>query len=462
MNPDDRVLVPITYGFSVRYLLPTGALDELSRVCRPVVGLGWDDPELESRITERGVEVVRLPHPEMDHGYRMFRRRLGVLHERRLDSPTSAIRSARALAGYPPQARAIATARRVRDRVAVRRPDAAATIERREPVEVERGTNVEAFRDLLGRHHVDAVLSLTPYHDQDALLLWAARSLGLRSVTAVISFDNPTTRDRLIVRSERVLVWNRFNRDELLRSYPDLQPSDVRIVGAPQFDLHRRPELRVPRDEWCARLGISADRPVLLYGAGPAGLVPSEERIVRLLDEAISERRVPDEPFLLVRRHPVDGRPLWGAVDAALRNGRVVDAWAPDADPLRRWPTQDELVMQMSSLLHSAVHVNVCSSMTLDGAVFDRPQIGPACGRAPPGPEARQIRALYRQEHWQPISRSGGLALATDEASLVAATAEALRSPGARTAGRRRMVRDVLTFDDGGATRRLVEQVAAS
>lgn len=455
-----RLLIPVTYGFSVRYLVPTGLLAALADVCTPVVGVGWDDPDLVEELRDQGVEVVRLPEARLDHRYRMFRRRVAMVHHRRLDSPTTRIQRGQ-LRRKAPNARlaAIAAARRMKDRIAVFRPGGMVAVERVEPGEVRRGTNVAEFRDVIASSEIDALLTLTPYHDQDGLLLWAARELGIPSITSVISFDNPTTRERLLVRSERVLVWNRFNADELLRSYPDLTPERVSVIGAPQFDLHHRPDLVMEESEWRRALGLPVDRPVILYGAGPAPLVPHERRLVRLLDGAIDDGRIDGGPMLLVRRHPTDDPGPWQELGRTLRHGVVAEPWAAGSSPFRGWPTDADIALQMSSLAHSAVHVNVCSSMTLDGAVFDRPQVGPSFIPDGTPAEDRMVRDYYRQEHWQSIARSGGLVTADDGSALVAAVNDGLRHPHRLSAARRRMVEDVLTFVDGKSSARLVDEV---
>ena len=97
MQADSRVLVPITYGFSVRYFVPTGVLAGLAQVCHPVIALGWDDPELRLLLEHSGYEVLQLPEANLSHEYRMFRRKQSILHDRRLNSPTTKIRRARQL-----------------------------------------------------------------------------------------------------------------------------------------------------------------------------------------------------------------------------------------------------------------------------------------------------------------------------------------------------------------------------
>jgi hypothetical protein len=198
---------------------------------------------------------------------------------------------------------------------------------------------------------------------------------------------------------------------------------------------------------------------VILYGAGPTMLTGDESPMAELIDAAIEDGRIPGRPFLLVRRHPVDPPGTWAGVGERLRNGTVVDAWAPESEPMKGWPTTDDIVVQMSSLAHAAVHVNICSSKTVDGAMFDRPQI---CPLFLPGGDRRLRRVhrnFVRQEHWLPIERSGGLARADDAAELIAEISHGLTDPDRRAAGRRRLVEAVVTADVAQAGRRWIEQV---
>jgi hypothetical protein len=455
------VLVPVTYGFSVRYLLPTGLLGRLTDFCDPVVALSWDDPELVRRVEALGIDCVALPAPELTHRYRMYRRRVAVVHERRLQSPTTAIQRANRLVSWPSRrVRAITEGRRLVDRVVTARPGGAAAVEAAEDEQLLAGTNVADFDGVVEATGVEAVVSVTPYHDADALLLWAARRRGLPTVTAVISFDNPTTRERLVVRGDRVLVWNRHNAAELVRSYPDLPPSRVRVVGAPQFDLHRRADLVLDEATWRNRLGLPADRPVVHYGGISASQAPGEVALVELLDRAVEDGRIPGRPVLLVRHHPTDDPAPWRALAARLRHGVVVDPWHAGPTVMTGWPTDEEVALQMSTFAHAAAHVSICSSLAIDGAAFDRPHVCPTFVPGHRPDEARRLRALYDQEHWQPIRRSGGVVEVGDEAELLAAVADGLAHPERGRGGRRRLVEDLVTYTDGRSSERFVAEVA--
>lgn len=458
-----RVLVAVTYGLGVRYVLPTGVLDDLAGSTDLLVAVGWDAPDLVEELDRRGIGSVRIPDAVLDHGLRRHRRQMDLIHQRRLASPSTAIeRRQREALVERRKDRMIGRLRRTRDGLAVRIPGAAARIEAAERTAMERGSNLAEVRRFLSALDVDLLVVVTPYHEQDTLLLVAADDLGVRSLTSVISFDNPTTRRRFPMTSERIVVWNRFNRSELLRSYPGLEEDQIVQIGAPQFDLHHRPELVIDELTWRQRTGLPPGRPVILYGGGPSILVPEEPRLVRLIDAMIDDGRVPGHPVVLVRRHPADDPAPWRALSTQLRHGVVAEPWEPGTNLNRGWPTTADLEIQMSSLAHSSVHVNVCSSMTLDGAAFDRPQVGPTFVPGLDRRSVRRVRDLYAREHWWPITESGGLVTADTPEQLAAAIGAALTDPTAGRADRRRMLDDLLGVDDGRAGSRLVAEVLRS
>jgi hypothetical protein len=212
--------------------------------------------------------------------------------------------------------------------------------------------------------------------------------------------------------------------------------------------------------DWRAALGLPEHATIVLYGAGPRRLVPAEHHLVRIIDRAIADGRLPGDVHQLVRLHPVDPMEAWDADLSGLRHTTVAAAWASGEIPMRSWPSHDDLALQMSSLAHSAVHVNVCSSMTVDGAMFDRPQIGPTFMPGATPLQETFVRRFYDQEHWEPIARSGGLVSVADEVQLVQAVADALDRPERLQSQRDRLLAGVLTWPDGESSARLADLVA--
>jgi hypothetical protein len=113
----------------------------------------------------------------------------------------------------------------------------------------------------------------------------------------------------------------------------------------------------------------------------------------------------------------------------------------------------------VSSLYHSKVHINTSSTMSVDGAIFDRPQVGPAYDDRPARKFDRVTRELYLREHYLPITNSGGLTLAHDRDEFIAAVRDGLLHPETQQQGRKKMTQEICTFADGKSTQRVAGEL---
>ncbi|MGI8939452.1 MAG: hypothetical protein ACR2JF_14825 [Iamia sp.] len=456
-----RLGIPVTYQFSVRYLLHTGLLSRLAEVADPVVLMGWDDEDLRRRLEAEGVEARALPQGEMGPGYLRHRRAVDLMFQQQLRSPTTAIDWYRRDAVYGTRTRLRRRARRLVEGTPGRLPGGRDRVLAKEARLLVSDTELARVARGLDDLRLDAVLSVTPYHRMEELFLRAAERAGLALVTSIISFDNPTSRPWIPVTFDRYLVWNANNRQELLRSYPELSPPQVEVTGAPQFDFYANPAWCWSEEEWREALGLSADRPVVLFGGGPSVHVPNEPAFLEVLDDAIERGEVPGRPVIVFRRHPMEAQSTWEPTLARCRHVVSDEPWAVEAGSEATSSARvADIERLVSTLAHSAVHVSTSSTLTVDGAWFDRPQVGPAFDDAPGRPHDRQVRTMYEREHWLPIAASGGMAIAHDRASLVRAVARGFTHPEEGAEGRRRILDEIITFTDGRATERVAAGVA--
>ena len=112
-----------------------------------------------------------------------------------------------------------------------------------------------------------------------------------------------------------------------------------------------------------------------------------------------------------------------------------------------------------SCLFHSQVHVNVASTMAVDGAIFDRPQIGPAYDDTP-GRKYDRPPGICTSRNTICRSRSrAAWKSCTAGTNWFGPFAPRLEDPGRLAEGRKRLVREICTFDDGRATERVAQAV---
>ena len=289
----------------------------------------------------------------------------------------------------------------------------------------------------------------------------AARSLGIPTATFVFSWDNLTSKGRILAPFEHYLVWSALMREELLRFYPSVAPEQVHVVGTPQFEPYTDRSLEWTRQDFCARLGLDPDRPIICYSGGDAGTCPDDAAHVRLILEMIRGGRIPGRPQLLLRPSPVDN----GSRYAAMRDAFPELVYCPPTwrhpEP-ERWslavPTADDLPLLANLTRHCDVNVNVASTMTLDFALHDRPVVNVAFDMSQPPPLGMPIWDLYYQyDHYRPVMELGAARIARSPDALAAHIAAYIADPALDREGRRRLVELQVMSPLAGASERILD-----
>jgi len=300
-----------------------------------------------------------------------------------------------------------------------------------------------------------ALLTTSPFRLDEPGVVAAAKRQKIPVIAFITSFDNVSTKARFILRHDAYVVWSRSMRDELHRFYPASRDVPVYVVGAPQFDLLRRPGFRQTREAFCAEEGLRADRPIILYGLGSPNLIREHhgalELAGRLQSGALGDAQ------LLVRPHPVFGAdPGLEPLRALAPRVRVQDTACED-------PFQDERQIRkwVNALAHADVVVNLSSTLSVDACVLDRPVVNLDYDPEPGAPHQQLVREINsRWNHFRPVVRTGGLWLVADADAMVDAIAAYLENPQLHRAGRARAVKLVCGAADGRAGERMGEAVA--
>jgi hypothetical protein len=224
----------------------------------------------------------------------------------------------------------------------------------------------------------DAVL-VTPYVDfgaPQARWIRAARGLGVRSCIAVYSWDALTVRGQIRELPDLVTVWNATQVDDaaVLHAIPRER---VVATGAQAYDHWFEWGPEADRDAFCARVGLPAERPYVLYLASSGGYVKNE---VAWVEEWIERLRATRPELrdvgVLVRPHPKT-KEDWHAVEEA-EGARV---WPPRRDRAAM-PAQlsDYNVASAAakhefydSIYHAAAVVGVNTSALIESAIVGRP-----------------------------------------------------------------------------------------
>ena len=226
------------------------------------------------------------------------------------------------------------------------------------------------IESLLRKEKPDLLL-ITPllyFGSQQVDYVRAARALGIPTALGVGSWDHLTTKGLIHARPDRVLVWNEAQRVEAAALH-GIPAKRVTVTGAQAYDHWFVQQPTLPREQFCAKVGVPADRPLLLYLCSSPFITPYEVGFVRKWIEAI---RASDDPALrraaiLIRPHPQNAE-QWSDFDPSSYDASGIWPKA-GANPVDTEARAD----YFDSMFYSVAVVGVNTSALIESGIVGRP-----------------------------------------------------------------------------------------
>lgn len=195
--------------------------------------------------------------------------------------------------------------------------------------------------------------------------LRSAQKLGVATAVCVYSWDHLSSKARVRIAPDRVLLWNDVQRQEAIELH-GLPSNRIVVTGAQCYDQwFDKPPSR-NRGEFARDMGLPSERSLLLYVCSALTPDPKESRFVRAWLESI---RASPNPRLagaaiIIRPHP-ERRDEWRDID-----------WS-DLGPVRigghNPVTQTAKSDYHDALVHSVAVIGLVTSAFLEAAIVGRP-----------------------------------------------------------------------------------------
>lgn len=303
-----------------------------------------------------------------------------------------------------------------------------------------------------------AVMTMKPFDLHNMSIAAVARRQGIPIVAYISSWDNLTTKNRILPLYDEWIVWSEQMKAELLERYSRVRESDVHIVGAPQYDVFFQPRFLRSREETLSAFGLDPSRPVVVYCMGTPNMIQEDWGALRFLERAADDADLAGVQ-VIVRPHP--GFSTEGCVALKEIVARFPGVFVQSSERYwRKVPFMDEtgIVEWVNTIRHADVVVNLASTISVDASIFDRPVINVDFDPQPGRPNQRMVEEINREwNHWKPLAASGGVRNVRDMDELTAAVKSYLADPGQDAAGRRWIVEYVAGRVDGAAGRRIAD-----
>lgn len=456
-----RVLVIISFSFSIRYIYRTKLLNELKKFSHPVIAITWNQEDLIKELQEEGFEVHVIPESKKNANYNDVRKKIDFwFNHFKLKTPSKKIQEDWLETLNDGNFQWLTFVRKKYNIIKFYFPNTIKQLKKKEKKLLLSDTNYKDISTIIDNLKLDAVFTVTPFHTQEDVLLQVCKHKGIKMITSILSFDNITKRGWLPVDYDLYMVWNKYNKNEIIRCYKKPKKHiNVEVVGAAQFDFYYDKKYLIDKEKWLQNVGLPNDgKKIILYAGGPKSLFPEESNYLKIIDEAICNGLIEGSPKILFRCHPVDDVNRW---KEKLQNCSHVffdTSWTGQSNLLHANITNNDISKLCSTLYHTDIHINLCSTMTVDGSVFKKPQIAPAYDFRGEK-ESKLLRNMYYQEHFLPIMRVDGVALARTENELIKLINAALINESSASQKFDKVIEEIITYNDGQSTNRVVEEI---
>lgn len=302
----------------------------------------------------------------------------------------------------------------------------------------------------------------------ECLFAREAARIGLPVVSAIINYDNLSSRGFRGFMPDRVAVWSKLMADEAIE-IQRIPASKIEITGPVKFDEYFRP-LPVERSEFISQMGLDPSRKTIFYAGGV-----NLKRCFMIYNLFIDPNKVGDDaPNVVFRPYPhpkVLDSPEWEVLENLLLQSERVYVSVP---AYRSIKFLRELAGKVRSALGSDVDelpcllkycdvmINEFSTISLEAAICDLPTVHIAFDKNTFGLQDKMsMEYTCSLHHNQRRLRLLAAKVAEDEAQLVEAVYEYLDKPELDRDARHAYALSECEYLDGKASERLASLVAS-
>jgi hypothetical protein len=230
--------------------------------------------------------------------------------------------------------------------------------------------------EILKREKPD-LLFLTNQRQVNAVAtLLAAKDLGIPTATFIFSWDN-LPKATMTVEADYYIVWSGLMKSQLLFYYPEIREEQVFITGTPQFEPHTEKERILPREMFFSEYGLDPARKYICFSGDDMTTSPNDQQYLADTAEAIQKLNTKGGNFgLIFRRSPAD---FSNRYDEAIKKyADVIAVINPKWKEIgQTWntilPSVEDLNLQMNTIAHTEMVINVGSSMVFDYVALGKP-----------------------------------------------------------------------------------------
>lgn len=277
-----------------------------------------------------------------------------------------------------------------------------------------------------------------------APFLYAAQQLKIPTSTFIFSWDNLASKGRMLGKFDFFMVWSHLMKAELLYFYPSVKQHNVKVVGTPQFEPYVMKKYETSAADFHQKFNLVAGLKTICYSCADVSIGQNDPIVIGAIAKAIRNNAITTKVQLIVRTSPAEDDTRFKAVRAEfpeikwnvpkwiLTRKNHSEAWS------QRVPSEEDIKDLRSLLEYVDLNINMCSTMSLDFMLFDKPVINTVFGNAENGMYNDQRFLNY--DHYKKVVGSQAVSIAKNTADLIDQINTALAHPEEKKLQRKAMI----------------------
>lgn len=205
--------------------------------------------------------------------------------------------------------------------------------------------------------------------------LLAAQDLGIPTATFIFSWDN-LPKATMVTETDYYFVWSDLMKKELLFYYPYIQESKIFVTGTPQFESHFDKSKLLSREDFFRQNNLDFNKKYICYSGDDVTTCPDDPKYLEDVAIAVRELNKKGNALgIIFRRCPVDFSDRYDKVLNEYRDviNSIVPLWEKIGDGWNTiLPTQADVDLQVNTIAHTELVINLGSSMVFDYAAHNK------------------------------------------------------------------------------------------
>lgn len=223
---------------------------------------------------------------------------------------------------------------------------------------------------------IDYIVVFNPFWVEEPVIAIEAQKLSIPIVSIIPSWDNITTKSRMVYKSDFYGVWSSIRIKELNEYYPYTLNKDVFVYGAPQYDLFWRDDFKFSKQQFIDKYNLNPDLPILLYTLGSPLFITTEIDVCIKFCKLALENGLLDNYQVLIRPHPIKDFSTFvskfNEIDKRIKI--QLDVQTPK-EQKNRFMNNEMLKNWVSTFYYSEIIVATSSTTILDASMYNKPHI---------------------------------------------------------------------------------------